>query len=361
MTLDPVATKVMNLYGFLAELLDSLEREPEKGLKLFLDNKGTIIETIKHNDRVSAFFLQRVNFEEVEQFHNHMQALTSFAQELPAITSPQQLQQRTEAFLAFIKDEAFTQKIHHILAGIAKYPEELKWMQQLETQLAALEQAWNDPNAHPAEQTSALFKALHTEIPERLRTEFNDPAMAQYIEEYLKQNEEHFVPIPRPGPLKVLIIRVIEALQRPEMQQGRFVQTKTTLQLEVTREQQELQKHQQKAISSIRSNTKLLLQQLELVMSDLYEQAAAEGNLAGLYVSLLAILADKIRINGAILQELQANPDDATAEPRIAQYLEQYLALVKEMDTLLGHIKTMGKVVVNREELGRKSLKRIKV
>ena len=130
---------------------------------------------------------------------------------------------------------------------------------------------------------------------------------------------------------------------------------------EITQEQAALQKHQVKVIESIKSNTQRLLQQLEVVMSDLYEQAAAEGNLAGLYVSLLALLADKIRINAAILQELQINPDDTTAEPRIASYLEQYLALVKQTDTLLGHIKTMGKVVVNREALGKRSLKRIKV
>ncbi|MEK6901007.1 MAG: hypothetical protein AABX37_01560 [Nanoarchaeota archaeon] len=361
MTLDSAATKVVNLYGFLAELQDRFNQDPDAALKLFLDNKGTILETLKHNDRVAAFFLERVNFEEVKNFHNRKKAILTFATEIPSLTSPQQLQQRTEAFHAFIKDEAFTQKIRHLLAGIAKYPEELKWMQQLEIQLATLEQQWNDPNAHPAEQTSAMFKALHTEIPERLRTEFNDPPMAQYIEEYLNHNEEHFQPIPRPGPLKVLLIRIIEALQRPEMQQGRFVQAKTALLQEITREQAELQKHQVKVIDSIKSNTQRLLQQLEVVMGDLYEQAAAEGNLAGLYVSLLALLADKIHINAAILQELQVNPDDATAEPRVASYLEQYLTLVKETDKLLGHIKTMGKVVVNREELGKKSLKRIKV
>ena len=361
MTIDPATTKIVNLYGFLAELQERFTQDPDAALKLFLDHKGTILETLKHNDRVAAFFLERVNFEEVENFHNRRKALLTFATEIPALNSPQQLQQRTEVFLAFIKDEAFTQKIHHLLAGIAKLPEELKWMQELETQLAALEQQWNDPNAHPAEQTSALFKTLHTEIPERLRREFNDPAMAQYIEEYLKHNEEHFQPIPRPGPLKVLLIRIIESLQRPEMQQGRFVQTKTALLKEITQEQAALQKHQVKVIESIKSNTQRLLQQLEVVMSDLYEQAAAEGNLAGLYVSLLALLADKIRINAAILQELQINPDDTTAEPRIASYLEQYLALVKQTDTLLGHIKTMGKVVVNREALGKRSLKRIKV
>ncbi len=341
----------MAQYQFFSALLELLERTPAQAFDALARQKDQILEIVREHHRVDSFFLARIDLEQLQQIAEAHKTMQESLARVQAAATPQQLVEVVQELEKMIPGKA-GREMAHLLSLLTGTDKEIEELQVLEALLVQLEQEMAIGN--PLPRTAEVYREMKTALPKKLIAEFNDTALAKYLQEKLSEPDYH-QPFPRPGPLRVLVTRILTRLRRGDFQEYRFNATKGPLLALLKKEVKMIERRQQNGVRRINNSLRRLMNSLENAMAKVQAAIHTQEEEAGLGGSLLAILAERIRMGEELL--VKVNDGTATAQ-EVSLYGKWYLELTKSFAHQLDIIKGLERARIPREEMAGKTLER---
>ncbi len=347
---------------YLNQLLQGLKKDPGAWVTTINQNQERIKEILTHGKPLLRRWvveksLARLHLEELQLQAQKSSRLNQFLLAAEAASDTRSFLSVIHLFKDALPNPAFAEEIDNLIRPILRYPDEIKFLKELQAQLLYLEKEWNNQNTlkDPLKETKGLYRHLRDEVTTQLKKDFGDLETAEFLKSNLERDEFRS-PFPRPGIIGSLIERTLATLQLPENLSRKLAVTKPALVNYIRAEQEKINREMEKEINKLTEHIQERLGEIAQSDAALADDIDTRFNILDEFVRFLDTNAEELLSSQGILFSLERERDENRLNALVAAYLAKQKELSQASEKSLSRIKTLNKVALNRDAIAEDAL-----